>query len=298
MNSRKLPLFLFFIALFVGIFTTSCGSGKVNQDENTEVNGTHEVPDSLSLTIACLPTYESVPFYYAKAAGIADSLSLPLRIKTDQSQFDADTALLRGSVDAGVTDVVREQHYARQGKMRGYVAWIPLQGEWQLLVGGRYRITELKQLKQRTIAIARYSSSDQYTAHLRDSLRWKFDDMLRPQINDYRVRQQMLDNEQIDAAVLPQPFALRAKINGQRVLATLAPSYHQHTLYLSAKAQDDKRKIKQAQLLQRVYNVAIQRIHQHPGAVLDSVLMRTYKLTPEQIRQVRLPHYLEVKSVK
>ena len=167
MNSRKFPLFLFFIALFVGIFTTSCGSGKVNQDENTEANGTHEVPDSLSLTIACLPTYESVPFYYAKAAGIADSLSLPLRIKTYQSQFDADTALLRGSVDAGVTDIVRQQHYARQGKMRGYVAWIPLQGEWQLLVGGRYRITELKQLKQRTIAIARYSSSDQYTAHLR-----------------------------------------------------------------------------------------------------------------------------------
>ena len=165
-------------------------------------------------------------------------------------------------------------------------------------VSGRLRLTEMKQLKQRTIAIARYSSSDQYTAHLRDSLRWKFDDMLRPQINDYRVRQQMLDNEQIDAAVLPQPFALRAKGNGQRVLATLPSAYHQHTLYLSAQAQQDAKKSKQAQLLKRVYNAAVQRINHKPGAVLDSVLIRTYKLTPEQVKQVRLPHYNEVKTDK
>ena len=297
MNSLKLPLLLF-IALIVGCFATSCGGEKANKDENTEVSSVNDVPDSLSFIIACLPTYESLPFYYAKAAGIADSLSLPLRIKTYQSQFDADTALLGTRADAGVTDLVRQQHYAAQGKMRGYVAWIPLQGEWQLLVGGRLRLTEMKQLKQRTIAIARYSSSDQYTAHLRDSLRWKFDDMLRPQINDYRVRQQMLDNEQIDAAVLPQPFALRAKGNGQRVLATLPFSYHHHALYLSAQAQQDAKKSKQAQLLQRVYNEAVQRINHKPGAVLDSVLIRTYKLTPEQVKQVHLPHYNEVKTYK
>jgi len=152
MNSLKLPLLLF-IALIVGCFATSCGGEKANKDENTEVSSVNDVPDSLSFIIACLPTYESLPFYYAKAAGIADSLSLPLRIKTYQSQFDADTALLGTRADAGVTDLVRQQHYAAQGKMRGYVAWIPLQGEWQLLVGGRLRLTEMKQLKQRTIAI-------------------------------------------------------------------------------------------------------------------------------------------------
>ena len=297
MNSLKLPLLLF-IALFVGCFATSCGGEKANKDENTEVSSVNDVPDSLSFIIACLPTYESLPFYYAKAAGIADSLSLPLRIKTYQSQFDADTALLGTRADAGVTDIVRQQHYATQGKMRGYVAWIPLQGEWQLLVGGRLRLTEMKQLKQRTIAIARYSSSDQYTAHLRDSLRWKFDDMLRPQINDYRVRQQMLDNEQIDAAVLPQPFAFKSQSNGQRVLATLPSAYHQHSLYLSANAQQNAQKSKQAALLQQVYNLAVEQLNHHPGAVLDSVLIRTYQLSPEQIKHLRLPRYQTVKLAK
>ena len=69
-------------------------------------------------------------------------------------------------------------------------------------------------------------------------------------------------------------------------------------MYLSAQAQQDAKKSKQAQLLKRVYNAAVQRINHKPGAVLDSVLIRTYKLTPEQVKQVRLPHYNEVKTDK
>ena len=297
MNSRKLPL-LFVLAVFsLSLLFTNCGA-KPEKAKSAAAQTTAQTPDSLSFIIACLPTFESLPFYYAKEAGIADSLSLPLRIKTYHSQFDADTALLGTTVDAGVTDLVRQKHYAAEGKMRGQIVWIPLQGEWQLLVNARLRLSELKQLKQRTIAIARYSSSDQYTAHLRDSLRWKFDDMLRPQINDYRVRQQMLDNEQIDAAVLPQPFAFKSKSNGQRVLSTLPSAYHQHSLYLSANAQQNAQKSKQAGLLQQVYNLAVEQLNHHPGTVLDSVLTRTYQLSPEQIKHLRLPRYQTVKVAK
>lgn len=290
MTLRYLPLFSALIGLCSVLLMASC------QQSAPQAQQKIEVPDSLALRIACLPTYESLPFYYAQAAGIADSLSLPLKIKTYYAQFDADTALLGTTVDGGVTDVVRQQYYATQGKMRNYASWIPLQGQWQLVVGGRLRVTEVKQLKQRTIAIARFATSDRYTAHLRDSLRWKYDDMLRPQINDYRVRLQMLDNEQIEAAVLPQPFALRAQQSGQRVLTTLPSSQHTFYLWLSPKSQADKRKSQQAQLLQRVYNEAVRELNSRPRAALDSVLLKRYQLTPEQVKMVKLPRYNPVKA--
>lgn len=295
MNRRLFSLFCSLLFVVSASIVASCGGAKPDADAAAATAAQKSVPDSLAFRIACLPTYECLPFYYAEATGIADSLKLPLRILTYQSQFDADTALVSGYADAGVTDQVRWKHYQAQGKLRGAAQWIPLQGEWLLMVGGRLRLTEAKQLKQRTIAIARYSTSDQYTAHLRDSLRWKFDDLLRPQINDYRVRLQMLDNEQIDAAVLPQPFALRAKSNGQRVLATLGDNYHQHALFLTAAAQGEKRKSAQAALLKRVYNAAIAELAKHPRAALDSVLVRKYQLSPEQLKQVRLPRYQSVK---
>ena len=85
-----------------------------------EVGDRRAPDDSTSLRIACTPTAESLPFYYAVRSGICDSIGLPLRVKTYFAQFDADTALLGRTVDGGVTDQYRAAYYRSRGKMRDF----------------------------------------------------------------------------------------------------------------------------------------------------------------------------------
>ena len=178
-------------------------------------SGERRAPDdSTSLRIACPLTAESIPFYYAVRSGICDSLGLPLRVKTYFAQFDADTALLGRTVDGGITDHYRAAYYRSRGRMRNFDEFIALNGSWSLLAGGRLRIRELRNLKGRTVGMARYANSDHYITRLRDSLRLKSDDLFFAQVNSFKIRHLMLENEQIDCAVLPEPYASRAVANG------------------------------------------------------------------------------------
>lgn len=256
-----------------------------------EVGDRRAPDDSTSLRIACTPTAESLPFYYAVRSGICDSIGLPLRVKTYFAQFDADTALLGRTVDGGVTDQYRAAYYRSRGKMRDFDNFLSLDGRWSLVAGGRLRIRELHNLKGRTVGMARFANSDHYISRLRDSLRLKSDDLFYAQINSYRVRLLMLQNEQIDCAVLPEPYASRALAEGNVRLSAARPAEMQMSLFLRQRTLRNKRHRDQAQLLQKAYNLAVAALNKGRTPHLDTVLVRDYQVPANQLSAIRLPHY-------
>lgn len=257
----------------------------------------HNAPDdTLSLRIACLPTMGCLPFYYAVESGICDSLRLPLRVKTYRAQFDADTALLGRTTDGGVTDYHRLNYYREQGRASGLVPFVELQEQWRLLVGGRLRIHRPDQLKGRTVAIARYANSEHFFFRLRDSLRLSVDQVFLAQINNYDIRLLMLDNDQVDAAVLPEPYASRAVADGQKVLATARSGEMKAALFLKRSALRHTRRVHQAHLLQKAYNMAVARINRGHDQVMDSILLHVYRVPEMQLSKIRLPRYVPLKD--
>lgn len=262
------------------------------QSGATIESGERRAPDdSTSLRIACPLTAESLPFYYAVRSGICDSLGLPLRVKTYFAQFDADTALLGRTVDGGITDHYRAAYYRSRGRMRNFDEFIPLNGSWSLLAGGRLRIRELRSLKGRTVGMARYANSDHYITRLRDSLRLKSDDLFFAQVNSFKIRHLMLENEQIDCAVLPEPYASRAVANGNVRLSSALPSEMRMSLYMNQRALRNKRHNAQSQLLRKAYNLAVAAINKGRTPYLDSVLVKDYQVPAAQLSAIRLPHY-------
>lgn len=273
------------MVLVGGLLLAACSERKADVGEGNAPN------DTLSLRIACLPTLDCLPFHYAVQSGLCDSLNLPLYIKTYQAQFDADTALLGNSFDGGVTDAARYAMYQRKGRMKAYTALIPTDGVWKLMVNGALRVKTVEKLKGRTVATARFSVSDAMVAHLKDSLRFQTDDLFQPQINHYRLRREMLDNGQVDAAILPEPFATWASLQGGRPLYTVSSRKHGVALYVKNSALTHERKAKQLELLKKVYNLSVEALNQHPTAALDSVLLKTYKLPQTVVDTLRLPRY-------
>lgn len=171
-----------------------------------------------------------------------------LRVVHYGSQLDADTALLSGQVLGGTTCRSRLALYQRQGKARDLEIVCPVEETWSLVICGRLRARKVKDLKGLTVATAREDASSVLCDRMAREAGLHPDDLLHPQINDLSVRVQMLTNGQIDAAMLPEPYATQARSIGHRIAKTLTDTT-QTVLVVRRDATPEQRQ-KMRQLLQ------------------------------------------------
>lgn len=197
-----------------------------------------------SLRLILTPTLASLPLLYADALGMLDSLArrqgLRVTVTLASSGADADTALWapplpkHGShradrapagLRAGITDDVRlARRFQLVPSLRERVQQVLTPPFcYALVASGRLRMRQVQSLVGRTIAASRHSVSNELLQE-HGPQPYVSDDALRPQINDYRLRQAMLDEAQVDAAFLPEPWATAARLRGHTVLWRSQPA--------------------------------------------------------------------------
>lgn len=173
-------------------------------------------PDSTHVVhLALIPNDDCLPFYYAARNGLFDSLGINVEITTYLSQFDADTAIF-GQADAGYSDSCRITYYRKNNK--DLTELTKTRGRWSLVSSGSLRIKKISHLKKRMVATARYSASDWLCARLASESGLQYEDLYHPQINDLQLRTDMLDGNQIETSILPEPFACQAVQKGHNRL--------------------------------------------------------------------------------
>lgn len=176
----------------------------------------NEKYDSTALHVALVPNRDCLPIYYAKRAGIFDSLGLKVQIATYFSQMDCDTALMGHFADGGWADKTRIAHYGKRMKELN-VMWNGSQ-HWHLFSCGALRINTIKALTGRTIAIARASAEKAWIEQILKEGHLNTEDVYYPQINNLKLRAQMLTGNQIDAAVLSWPYTSLAWSEGHKCI--------------------------------------------------------------------------------
>ena len=182
--------------------------------------------DSADLHIALMPTINCLPFYYAEEAGLFDKAGVSVAIDTYASLFDTETAVDSARAAVALVDYVR---FLQKGhRANGQTCLMAAPQSHSLIVCGRLRIKNLRQLRLHTLATTRFS----YDAYLANAVMQQAgvaaSERLFPQINDVSLRADMLDDNQIDAAILPEPQASVARAKGHRELALpagLAPCW-------------------------------------------------------------------------
>lgn len=206
------------IALLCGLAWCVCSCGDSAQKRARLSKAEKARLDSIdraSLKVGVMPTLDCLPVLVAKDCHLFDTLGVDVHLRQFNAQMDCDTALIHKRVEGSVTDLVRACRLQSNGVKLTYP--IVTSAYWQIISNKRSRISKLKQLSDKMIGMTRYSATDYLATLAIDSVHPKYD-VYRVQINDVNIRLKMLLNNEMDAVLLAEPQATRARLDGHVVL--------------------------------------------------------------------------------
>lgn len=247
----------------------------------------HDSATQAGLRVALLPTLDCLPFLYADEAGIYDSLGLSVELRTFEAQADCDTALLGTWADVSASDLVTVRLQRRRGHPVSVVA--ATDGRWSLVVSRLLRVRRLSQAKERMVAVARQSYADYLTTEALQGEGMGYDDVFRPQINALRLRLDMLYNDQVDLAVLPEPQVSAARALGHRVIYT--GRVPMGCIAVGDSVLADTVRAARVGLLLRGYDEAVARLNKGGKGAALPLLRRVYELSPAAVDSLRWPKF-------
>lgn len=262
-----------------------CLSACKDKAPQSELNFGTERYDSAALHIALLPNRDCLPIYYAKRTGIYDSLGLKLQIASYWSQMDCDTTLMGHIADGGWADKERMRSYGK--RMNGIEPMWDGTQRWSIYSCGQLRINDLKALKGKTIAIARNSTEVNYLEAALKGAKISMDDVYLPQINNLKMRAQMLTGNQVDAAVIAWPYTSLALANGHKcVLSQRFPDANGCFVMKRNRLKSDIRR-QQWQLFEKGRKMALDSIRKNGPKAYSVILQKDYGLPREIADTIR-----------
>lgn len=240
------------------------------------------------ITLGVMPTLEGFPFVIAQKQGIYDSLGLDVSFIHFNSAADRDAAFIAERMDGMITDypsaALLQTHHPKLAlimKNDGYFCFI---------VGQKSGISQLKQLKQKNIAISQGTVINYATDLLLEKAGISPSDNNLPEIGQIPLRLNMIQYAQIDATFLPDPFATIAMKDGHKsLISTLELGINLTGTAFSEKAIKEKKR--EIALLIEGYNEGVRYIQMHPQSELTALLAEATGIPENLAGLIALPTY-------
>ena len=271
---------VFFLLVYVMV---GCGSSFEKERQAAKERQKQQAKmDAEALKIGMLPTLDCLPFYVANEEQLFDTAA-HIRIKAYDSQIDADAAMTSKKIEGCVTDIVRAQRMIRRGMPLHYIT--TTNAYWQLISSRSARLTQLKQLEDKMIAMTRFSVTDYLSDLAVDSAKLKQEMVFRVQINDPNIRLKMLLNKEMDAVLLPEPQATTARLFKNPVLMdSKQKNLQMGAVVMRGELLKDKRRQEQLQALVKGYNAACDSINKKGVAHYASLIMQYTKADDRTVK--------------
>ncbi len=251
--------------------------------------------DSIAWYVTVMPVEDCMPVYYAKENGIFDSLGVDVRLMEYTSMLDADTALIRGHAQAGYTSFPRVLVYNDES-VTNLSPIMSCPSNYQLLTAPGSNIDSVGQLNQRMVAMARYTQAHYWSYMLEEQAGLGPDSIFRPQINDINLRMSMLKDSLVDAAMLPEPLATRARSEGCKPINTVAPDVQVNCFAThNWNVTDTLRQSQQAKFT-KALTIAVERLNARVKQKHQAKFMLPANITEENQKKVQ--HWLNSIELK
>ena len=235
--------------------------------------------DSAALKVAVMPTLDCLPIFIAKDHQMFDT-AVDIRLKRFTAQMDCDTALMRGRVEGAITDLVRAERMKKLGDSLTY--FTATNAYWLLISNRQARITQLKHLDDKMLAMTRYSVTDLLGDLAVDSAKLKPERVFRIQVNDVNIRLKMLENNEMDAMLLTEPQATQALLQKHKViLDSRKEDIQMGAIVFRGKGMDDQNRKKQMAAFLKGYNEACDSINHYGVRHYRDVVKKYYTVSKQ-----------------
>lgn len=259
------------------------------RQEALPFEGNADGNDSTTLSVAVLPTLSCLPVYYAQRMGMFDSVGVNVRLCRYQAQMDVDTAVLRGRVQVAVSDPLRALRL--QSDSLSIAPLMAVDAPLSLIALKGKRVKQMKQMKEKTVAISRLSCTDYWSQRLTADAGIDLSLIFRPQINDIYLRTDMLRGGLLDAAMLPEPYATWTTMEGhRRVGRTRTPGLYNALWIMPQQEACSDSLTTRVRLFDQVYRQAIKQMNDglNPDTT-RAILVREYALPQQVADSIQLP---------
>lgn len=262
------------IHLLLSIFTLLVTLSSCRHSGTGSIPGDVE-PDSFNLRVALTPTMDYVPFLYAYDQGFYHKKNLEIKFYVLNSLLDCETALHNGNADIVASDLVKAVKIQQTDKRRIAVI-MSTEARWALLASREVRMKKFSQLKDRTVAVERFAVTDFLSDYYARQGNLNPNEIYRPQINDVNLRAQMLNEKQVETAILPEPQATIARMYGNRIIGDkqVYDGSGLGCMVGYAVGLRNKNKHLYIQRLLEGYNWAIGEMNRKGNSYRDSVLLK------------------------
>ncbi len=225
------------------------------------------------IRIGMMSSSDVIPYVLINENKLSDQYNFELDLQVFTSAKDRDAALQAGELDGVLTDYIGVCMYQNAGfdvKITGIT-----DGDYILLAGKDSDITDIRQIKGKSIAISEKTLIEYTLDHILEKNGMEATDVVKEVVPRIPDRLELLRNDKIDLGLMPEPFATLALNDGAILLGTA----NEYGLYpavsaFSKTALDSKNEA--IRNLYKAYNEAVDYmnrtdIRQYEDTVIDAV---------------------------
>ena len=263
MNLKKLLILCLIAVMFL---LTAC-----SKEKNT-------------LTVGIMTDLDSIPFMVAKQQGYFQD---NVKLEVYQSPVDRDSALYSGNLDGSISDVLAVC-LAKEGKFPVY-ATSKTNGRYGIVSGKNSEITSAKLLEGKEIGLSlntviEYVTDSMVTADGGDPALLK-----KTSVPKIPSRLELLQNNQIDAVAMPEPYITAAGKAGETIVNTSDEySINPGVMLFTQKATE--KKTKEIKEFYEAYDKAVEYINSTDPKDFMPAVIKELGL-PDTALKVELPQY-------
>jgi NitT/TauT family transport system substrate-binding protein len=280
---------IFTIAISCLIVAGLCGCSAVKKT-STQV-----------LNIGAVASVDVVPIVLANEKGFFKKEGIDVKFEAFKSSKDRDAAFQAGSLDGIICDEVAICLYQNADfdvKITGVT-----DGDFMLIANSKSGIKSVKDIKGKNVAISEKTAIEYTLDSILEKNSIDPKDVKKAVVPAIPTRLEMLRNNNVDAALLPEPFSTLALQDGGILLGSASnlATYPSVTAF-TQKAIDAKSN--EIKAFYKAYNVAVEYINSTPITEYEATVIKTVgypedmkgKITLPKFRKNVLPSDTEVKA--
>lgn len=245
-------IYILFCMLAVPFFI-ACQSEEKRQQVSKAERERWRREDSAAFKIGVLPTEDCLPIILAKELRLYDTLGVSVHLRHYNAMSECRIALSNSLVEGAVIDstLLAQLNDGNEWLTAGMLTAMT----WKFLTAKKARISRLEQLTDKIIAADSHGESHRLAEQAIDSLQKKGKLVFIVQVEDLNIRLKMLNTGAVDAALLPEPYATKARKQGANMIERVK-SLPKGVLALRKEAMSDTARQEQYKLFLKAVAIA------------------------------------------